>query len=130
MHTLGLMPTMRNPPIWHPTCQDLTELQTRSQGRYRHLPNGNYARSKSTGTDLFANQWNHQLPKYISWRLDPGAISTDSLEESTGICILPFILIGRCLQKIRVEQNTVVLIAPTWQNQPWFPILLDLCEAP
>ena len=26
----------------------------------------------------------------------------------------------------RTEQSTIVLVAPVWQNQAWFPILLDL----
>ena len=38
----------------------------------------------------------------------------------------PFSLIGKCLQKVRTEQNTVVLVAPLWQNQTWYPVLLEL----
>ena len=75
--------------------------------------------------DLFASRLNYQLPQYISWRPDPGAMSTDAFQSNwtnlKGYAFPPFALIGRCLQKIRVEQSTVVLIAPTWQNQIWYP---------
>ena len=33
---------------------------------------------------------------------------------------------GKCLQKIREEGSTVVLIAPHWQTQAWLPALLEL----
>ena len=32
----------------------------------------------------------------------------------------PFCLIGRCLEKIRHSQATVILIATIWINQPWY----------
>jgi len=53
-------------------------------------------------TDLFASQLNHQLPKYISWRLDPGAMSTDAFQTSwrnlEEYAFPSFVLISRCLQ--------------------------------
>jgi len=80
--------------------------------------------------DLFATRLNHQLDNYISWRPGPGAIGTDALQvnwrDLEGYAFPPFALIGRCLQKVRVEQSTIVLIAPIWRNQPWYPSLLDL----
>jgi len=81
-------------------------------------------------TDLFASRLNKQLDRYISWRPDPGAILTDAFQtnwkELEGYAFPPFALIGRCLQKVRVEQSTIVLVAPLWRNQAWFPMLLDL----
>ena len=40
----------------------------------------------------------------------------------------PFALIGRCLQQI-VRQNVepLILVAPVWPSQPWYPLLLQLC---
>ena len=80
--------------------------------------------------DLFASRLNHQLSKYISWKPDPGAMSNDAFQTSwknlEGYAFPPFALIGRCLQKIKMEQSTIVLIAPAWQNQPWFPVLLEI----
>jgi len=72
----------------------------------------------------------HQLDHYVSWRLDPGARGTNvfhfSLKDLEGYAFPPFSLIGKCLQKVRQEQNTIVLVAPLWQNQTWYPMLLEL----
>jgi hypothetical protein len=38
----------------------------------------------------------------------------------------PFSLIGRCLQKIRVDQASGVMIVPLWPTQTWFPSLLQM----
>ena len=81
-------------------------------------------------TDLFVTRLNHQLNRYISWRPDPGAMLTDAFQTSwkelEGYAFPPFALIGRCLQKVRAEQSTIVFVAPIWRNQVWFPMLLDL----
>ena len=39
---------------------------------------------------------------------------------------LPTSLIRACLNKVRTENVEIVLIAPGWPNQEWFPDLLDL----
>ena len=36
----------------------------------------------------------------------------------------PFTLIPRCLNKLRTEKASGLLIAPVWSNQVWFPQLL------
>ena len=44
-----------------------------------------------------------------------------------GYAFPPFALIGRCLRQVmsqRVEQ--LVLVAPVWPAQPWYPVLLQL----
>ena len=43
----------------------------------------------------------------------------------------PFALVGRCLRQL-LDQNVshLVLVAPVWQSQPWYPLLLELCVAP
>ena len=41
----------------------------------------------------------------------------------------PYSLISQILKKIcqeKVEQ--MIIVAPTWQIQPWYPVLLDLSE--
>ena len=67
----------------------------------------------------FATCLNHQLPRYVCWRPDPFAMTMDTFSFSwqglQGYAFLPFALFGKCLQKIREERNTVVLIAPHWQ---------------
>ena len=80
--------------------------------------------------DLFASRLNFQLPQYISWRPDPYALAADAFRiQWTGLqgyAFPPFALIGRCLQKIRQEGSTVVLIAPVWPSQSWYPWLLEM----
>ncbi|KZS09541.1 Uncharacterized protein APZ42_026206 [Daphnia magna] len=43
-----------------------------------------------------------------------------------GYCFPPFSPIMRVLNKIRREQANIVLIAPLWTGQAWFPSLLEL----
>jgi hypothetical protein len=80
--------------------------------------------------DLFTTRLNFQLPHYISWRPDPYAAATDAFRiqwmDIQGYAFPPFALIGRCLQKIRQEGSTVVLIAPVWPSQSWYPWLLEM----
>ena len=80
--------------------------------------------------DLFASRLNHQLEKYVSWRPDPFAMATNALQiswsELKGCAFPPFALIGRCLMKVRTERCTVLLIAPCWRTQTWYPVLLEL----
>ena len=38
----------------------------------------------------------------------------------------PTSLITACLNKVRTESIEIILIAPGWPNQEWFPDLLDL----
>ena len=80
--------------------------------------------------DLFATRLNHQLNRYLSWKPDPFAMATDafciSWKDKGGYAFPPFALIGRCLQKVREERATLVLVAPTCSAQAWCPTLLEL----
>ena len=80
--------------------------------------------------DLFATRLNHQLDHYVSWRPDPFAQATDAFQilwrDQDAYAFPPFALIGKCLQKVRNERASLLLIAPTWSAQPWYPVLLDL----
>lgn len=79
--------------------------------------------------DLFATRINAQLPHYVSWQPDPFAMAVDAFHISwadlQAYAFPPFCLLGRCLQKIVREQATIVLIAPLWAHQPWYPALLE-----
>ena len=72
---------------------------------------------------------NTQLEQYISWRPEPFAIATDALQvpwiNLQGYAFPPFCLIGKCLRKAEREQATVLLIAPVWPHQTWYPALLE-----
>jgi len=80
--------------------------------------------------DLFADRLNTQIPKYASWKPDPGAVQVDAFlmdwSAENGYAFPPFCLIGRCLGKIRKEQATVVLVTPVWQAQVWYPQVLEM----
>jgi len=39
----------------------------------------------------------------------------------------PFSLVGRVLLKAQQDKSCLLLIAPVWQNQTWFPLLLRMC---
>jgi len=82
--------------------------------------------------DLFASRLTYQLEQYVSWRPDPQALFTDAFSldwnKYRAYAFPPFALIGRCLQQIRRQKVTyLVLVAPVWTSQPWYPLLLDLC---
>lgn len=82
----------------------------------------------SLEVDLFADRNNYQLPHYWSWKPDPDSQGTDSFTTTwknlKAYAFPPFCLVGRCLQKCQQDQADIVLIAPVWSNQFWYPALL------
>ena len=81
--------------------------------------------------DLFASRLSHQVPSYMAWRPDPTSKATDAFQHSWSsylpYAFPPFSLIGQVLRKIELERvRRVLLIAPTWQTQPWYATLLQL----
>lgn len=88
-----------------------------------------------SAVDAFATPWNAQLPSFISWHPQPGAMATNAFSVNwEGLfvyCFPPFALIFKCLDKIRREKALVVFVCPVWIGQPWFPLLLELsCDVP
>ena len=80
--------------------------------------------------DLFATRLNHQLKHYVSWRPDQFAVATDAFlttwKDQKGYTFPAFALIGKCLQKVQEDRASLLLIAPTWCTQPWYPVQLGL----
>lgn len=80
--------------------------------------------------DLFASRINNQLPLYVARYPDPGSIATDAFLQNwnqwTVFIHAPIVLLPKILQKIRQDQATGLVIAPTWSGQPWYPTLLEL----
>lgn len=81
--------------------------------------------------DLFATRLTSQLTRFFSWRPDPLAEATDALlqdwRDLTAYANPPWNLLGRVLVKIQEEMpEKIILIAPIWPAQPWYPTLLDL----
>ena len=85
---------------------------------------------KECQIDLFASRLTRQLDRYVSWRPDSGAIHVDAFTINwtnlNAYAFPPFNLIPAVLHKTRKEKATLVLIAPLWSAQPWWPLLIDL----
>jgi len=76
--------------------------------------------------DLFATCLNHQLPQYVSWRPDPFCPGDKPYADTwKGYAFPPFVLISKILRKVR-EEKTILLIAPVWESQVWYPTLLSM----
>ena len=80
--------------------------------------------------DLFASRLTSQCQHYFSWRPDPYAAATDAFLQdwSTGLGFAnpPWNLIGRVLSQVQTQHARVVLLAPVWKAQPWYPALLGM----
>ena len=81
--------------------------------------------------DLFAARHNAQLPQYFSFKPDPGAVAVDAFAQDwsnlTPYAFPPFLMVGRCLQKIREEKvEKAVIVSPLWRSQAWYPLLLHM----
>ena len=84
--------------------------------------------------DLFATRFNHRLPVYVSPVPDPAAWAVDALslnwEGLLAYAFPPFPILAQVLRKARLEHPAMILIAPRWPAQPWFPDLLALSHVP
>ena len=84
--------------------------------------------------DLFATRFNLRLPLYVSPIPDPGAWEIDALTMSWANLLAyafpPFPILGKVGRKARLERPRLILIAPWWPAQPWFPDLLQLSHVP
>ena len=78
--------------------------------------------------DLFATQFNHKFPFYVS----PGhhTLAIDALSVNWNClhayAFLPTILIPSVLAKICLSRCRIVLIAPVWPQRPWFSEVIQL----
>lgn len=80
--------------------------------------------------DLFTSRLTYQLPRYFSWRPDLLAEATDAFQQDwgplKGFANPPWCLIGRVLSQVMDQKALVVLLAPVWIGQPWYPVLLNI----
>ena len=78
----------------------------------------------------FETRVSHQLPCYISRKLDPFSKGRDAFQRSwkyqKGYVFPPFSLIGGVLRKVQMEQAQFLLVTPTWQSQSWYPHLIQM----
>jgi len=86
--------------------------------------------------DLFATGQNCKLPTFCSRFFDPRAWATDALSFQWDNLFVyafpPWCLLQQVLLRIQSTPSVeVLLVAPCWPNQPWFPLLLELlCDQP
>ena len=77
--------------------------------------------------DLFATRINTKLPRFHSWLPDPEAEVIDTFSVSWGgstvYAFPPFCLIGRVLQKIRMEGVEGIVVVPDWPTKCWYTML-------
>ena len=80
---------------------------------------------KRPHVDLFATQFNHKLPTFVSPVPDPTAWAVDALSlswENLNLYAFPPIsLLNQVISKV-MDQGCyrMILIAPGWPNMPWF----------
>ncbi len=74
------------------------------------------------------------LPNPTICQLETGPFSStcrclfNQLEKHSGYAFPPFALIGRCLQQVMNQEiDQLILVAPIWPAQPWYPVLLRVC---
>jgi hypothetical protein len=80
--------------------------------------------------DLFASRLTSQCHRYFSWRPDPYAEATDAFLQDwsieKGFANPPWNLISRVLTKTQSQGTGIILVAPVWKAQPWYPLLLSM----
>ena len=85
---------------------------------------------KGCEIDLFASRLSAQLPQFVSWRPDPEAVHADALTMNCapfkGYAFPPFNLIPAVLNKVSQDKADIILVAPIWPAQPWWPLLMSL----
>ena len=83
--------------------------------------------------DMFASRLTAQCPAFFSWHPDPYAVATDAFlqdwSQIKGYANSPWSLVGRVLSKVQRDQARIVLVAPVWKTQPWYPLLLQMLIA-
>ncbi|KAL0201521.1 hypothetical protein M9458_004708, partial [Cirrhinus mrigala] len=82
--------------------------------------------------DLFASEENAHCQLFFSLTNAPlqGDALSSRWPKKRKYAFPPVKIMPLVLQKIREEKGTVLLVAPSWPNQPWFPELIELLTAP
>ncbi len=83
--------------------------------------------------DLFATRFNHKCPLFVSPVPDPRAIEVDalnmSLEGLDAYAYPPHQILSKFLQKVQMTKTCrLIVVAPNWPNQIWWPVLNQLSK--
>lgn len=80
--------------------------------------------------DAFASYQNKKLPTYYSWKSDPEASHVDAFTINWNgpliYCFPPFSLLGRCLQKISLDQAEAIVVMPNWPTQTYYSKAMEM----
>jgi len=80
--------------------------------------------------DLFATRFNNKMNLFFSPIPDPTAMGVDALSVSwkgfLAYAFPPTAIVSKVLNKVEREDCVVILVAPLWTRQVWFPTLLEL----
>lgn len=77
------------------------------------------------GIDLFASHVTSKCAVFYSFKPDPYAIGVDAFTftwEDRSYAFPPYNLLSKVLNKIKRDGCNVLVIAPFWKTQPWFPL--------
>ncbi len=87
------------------------------------------SRFREAQIDLFASPESSHCQLYFS--LTEGPLVTDALAHSwPRYAFPPVSLLAQILCKLREDEEQVLLVAPHWPTQTWFPELISLATAP
>ncbi|KAA6402069.1 MAG: putative Transposon Ty3-I Gag-Pol polyprotein [Streblomastix strix] len=82
--------------------------------------------------DLFANKENKLLKRYCTTQIDKEAVARDafsiSWKNEYPIIHPPIPVIGRCLEIIKQDKISALMILPKWTSQYWWPILMQMAS--
>jgi hypothetical protein len=77
--------------------------------------------------DLFASPQTTQLQEFISWKEPHHMMNAFHHEwKETDYAFPPFALVGKVLNKVKADQCRILLVAPKWEAQSWFPTLISM----
>ena len=78
--------------------------------------------------DLFASAKNHKITQFISYMPEKGAVAVNAFSVTWNYALHfafpPFSIIGRVIQKLCEDNAELILVAPLFPSQPWFPAML------
>ena len=78
--------------------------------------------------DLFASAQNRKCPVFCAWDQDPTALTQDALsigwDRMFAYAYPPLSLIPKVLQHMIDYQCEMILIAPFWPKEWWYPHLI------
>jgi len=100
-----------------------------------HVVQWLFSRWGTPHVDLFATRHNKKCPVFVSPAPDPLAWEVDalslSLEGLSAYAYPPHQILLRFLQRFQMSKVCrVIVVAPFWPKQPWFPLLNQLSLEP